>query len=65
MAPYLGSRIAWKLLGDERGNTAFDQIGLPAIPLYTGHPWFLPLMEWQLRSKDFRENRALARSLPR
>jgi glycine/D-amino acid oxidase-like deaminating enzyme len=49
MAPYLGHRVAQKVLRSKDGATAFDQLRFPAIPLYTGRPWFLPIMDQYLR----------------
>lgn len=42
MAGYLGSRIALRMLGRAEGATAFDGLGFPTRPFYTGRPWFLP-----------------------
>ncbi|MDH3453388.1 MAG: FAD-dependent oxidoreductase [Gammaproteobacteria bacterium] len=55
MAPYLGFKIALQLLGDARGETAFDRIEFKALPLYSGNPWFLRCMEWRMRIADRRE----------
>jgi len=44
-APWLGSRAAYRLLGHAtEGKTAFADRPPPAVPLYNGNPWFLPLM---------------------
>lgn len=45
MAPYLGHRIAMKVLGQEDKPSPFETVQLPGIPFYTGHPWFLPFMD--------------------
>ena len=45
MAPYLGHRIARKLLGQEEEPSPFETVTLPKIPFYTGYPWFLPFMD--------------------
>lgn len=45
MAPYLGYKIAQRLLRSKAAATAFDDLAFPAIPLYTGRPWFLPLLD--------------------
>ena len=55
MAPYLGFKIAHKLLGDRHGDTAFDRVEFNPIPLYWGDPWFLRCMEWRMRLADRRE----------
>ncbi len=55
MAPYLGYRIAHKLLGDDEGDTAFDDLPHPPVPFYTGWPWFLPFVSAWYRIKDWRE----------
>jgi hypothetical protein len=43
MAGYLGARLGAHLAG--RGDLLpFSELGFPAIPLYGGRPWFLPLV---------------------
>ena len=58
MAPYLGYRIAHKVLGDSEGDTAFDGLPHPNVPLYWGWPWFLPFVSAWYRCKDIREGSA-------
>jgi glycine/D-amino acid oxidase-like deaminating enzyme len=41
MASYLGMRLGQQVLGLKEGTTAFDGLGFPTRPLYTGNPWFL------------------------
>jgi glycine/D-amino acid oxidase-like deaminating enzyme len=41
MGSYLGHKIAHKLLGNEEGDTAFDELPFQTRPLYFGKPWFL------------------------
>tara|TARA_R110002124_G_scaffold9447_7_gene48519 strand:+ start:661 stop:1929 length:1269 start_codon:yes stop_codon:yes gene_type:complete len=41
-APWLGRKAALRVLGDERGATAFKFDAPKAVPLYSGRPWFLP-----------------------
>jgi glycine/D-amino acid oxidase-like deaminating enzyme len=41
-ARWAGQKAAWQILGDERGQSALAFRPPPAIPLYTGKPWFLP-----------------------
>jgi glycine/D-amino acid oxidase-like deaminating enzyme len=43
MMNYLGQRLARKIL-DGRSDCVFDQAHFPALPLYDGRPWFLPIM---------------------
>ena len=52
MASYLGMRAGHKALGQAQGNTAFDNVGFPTRPLYTGKPWFLPATVAWYRFKD-------------
>jgi hypothetical protein len=52
MASYLGMRAGHKALGRAQGNTAFDNVGFPTRPLYTGKPWFLPATVAWYRFKD-------------
>lgn len=55
MAPYLGYRIANRVLGTAEGLSPFDKTPFPAIPFYNGTPWFLPIVEryyrWRERSE--------------
>jgi glycine/D-amino acid oxidase-like deaminating enzyme len=43
-ATYYGHKTALKMLGDPQGKTAIDALTFPTRPLYTGTPWFLPLV---------------------
>jgi glycine/D-amino acid oxidase-like deaminating enzyme len=52
LMPYLGHKVALKLLGREQGRTAFDDIPFTAVPFYTGNAWFRPLMTWAFRARD-------------
>ncbi|HUF85775.1 MAG TPA: FAD-binding oxidoreductase [Thermohalobaculum sp.] len=62
MAPYLGWRLAQRILGTDLGATAFDPAPFRAQPLYGGNPWFLRLVEAFYRVKDRIEGvRALRR----
>jgi glycine/D-amino acid oxidase-like deaminating enzyme len=54
MATYLGGQIARRIAGEPIDHPLFDD-RFPAIPMYTGNPWFLPLvgayyqvMDWLL-----------------
>ena len=53
LMPYLGHKLALKILGDRDGATAFDDIPFKAIPFYDGRPWFLPLMTAWYRGRDW------------
>jgi len=52
MAPYLGWRLAQKILGADRGGTGFDPAPFAAQPFYGGNPWFLSMVEAWMRLKD-------------
>jgi glycine/D-amino acid oxidase-like deaminating enzyme len=43
MATYLGEQIARRIAGEPIDHPLFDD-RFPSIPLYTGNPWFLPLV---------------------
>jgi len=46
-ARWAGQKVAWQVLGDERGRSALDFRPPPAIPLYNGNPWFMPaVLAW-------------------
>ncbi len=51
MAPYLGFRVAHKVLGTADGDTAFDGIEFPAVPLNAGHPRLLPAIDLYYRAR--------------
>ncbi|MEM1275426.1 MAG: FAD-binding oxidoreductase [Pseudomonadota bacterium] len=52
MAPYLGWRLAQKILGTDEGATGFDPVPFKQQPLYSGNPWFLRVVEAWMRAKD-------------
>jgi glycine/D-amino acid oxidase-like deaminating enzyme len=52
LMPYLGHKVALKVLGRRDGKTAFDDISFAAVPLYNGTAWFRPLMTWWFRARD-------------
>lgn len=58
MAPYLGWRVAERVLGTDRGATGLDRARFDAVPLYGGNPWFLKGVELLYKFKDWREMRA-------
>lgn len=55
MMSYLGYRTARKILGLQNQPCAFDQDAFPAIPLYDGRPWFVPLVSAWYRAQDWAE----------
>lgn len=42
MGTYLGQKLAWGILGDERGRTIYRERSFPTVPGFTGSPWFMP-----------------------
>lgn len=42
MGTYLGRKLAWNILGDERGRTIYSERSFPTMPGFTGSPWFMP-----------------------
>jgi glycine/D-amino acid oxidase-like deaminating enzyme len=52
LMPYLGHKLALKILGRPEGRTAFDDIPFTAVPLYSGNAWFRPLMTWWFQARD-------------
>jgi len=55
MAPYLGHRIAHKLLDDAEGRTAFDDLPFRTWPLHGVLPFARPLAGAWHRFKDWRD----------
>jgi glycine/D-amino acid oxidase-like deaminating enzyme len=47
-ASYFGQKLAYKILDQQdQGRTAFDDLTFQGKPLYTGNPWFMPmLLNW-------------------
>ena len=41
-ASYFGNKLGHKILGNDEGATAFDDLSFDSKPLYTGNPWFMP-----------------------
>lgn len=51
--PWIGSRAAFRLMGEaSRGASAFDFAPPAAVPLYRGHPWFMPVLMAGYRFQD-------------
>jgi glycine/D-amino acid oxidase-like deaminating enzyme len=50
---WIGSKLAFKLIGDGAAETAFAGAPPKALPFYTGTPWFLPaaLLWYGLRDR--------------
>lgn len=57
MMPFLGDAMGRSLAGRLHGNVPFAGTTLPAIPLYSGKPWFLPLIGGAFRAMDFVDER--------
>jgi gamma-glutamylputrescine oxidase len=52
LMPYLGHKLALKILGQPDHVTAYDDVPFKAIPLYDGTPWFQPALTYWWRAKD-------------
>jgi glycine/D-amino acid oxidase-like deaminating enzyme len=52
MATYLGEQIARRIAGEPIEHPLFDD-RFPAIPMYSGDPWFLPLLGAYSQVKDW------------
>jgi glycine/D-amino acid oxidase-like deaminating enzyme len=63
-ARWAGQKAAWQILGDERGQSALDFRPPPAVPLFNGRPWFMPIVfAWlTLQDRLSRRDRAAPRS---
>jgi glycine/D-amino acid oxidase-like deaminating enzyme len=53
MMPYLGDRIALSIVGRTDAPLPFARNSLPAIPFYTGDPWFMPVIGATFRALDY------------
>jgi glycine/D-amino acid oxidase-like deaminating enzyme len=53
MGSWMGMKAALKIMGSKDAGTSFDALPFPTPPLYTGNPWFVPLVmkyfDWQDR----------------
>lgn len=56
MMSYLGHRIARQMAGTGEAS-AFDGLAFPTRPLYTGRPWFLPVVGRYYRARDWLDRR--------
>lgn len=54
---YLGYQTAQKILGRQNRPTAFDREQFTAVPLYSGNPWFVPIVAAWYRLRDWSERR--------
>ena len=54
LAPYLGNKIALRILGEQAGESVFAELPFHSRPLYTGRPWFLGAMLRYYRWMDTR-----------
>ncbi|TMH08574.1 MAG: FAD-binding oxidoreductase [Betaproteobacteria bacterium] len=52
MATWLGRKVAYRLLGNPEGQSAFAGIRHPTHILYYGRPWFLPLVQAWYQLQD-------------
>ncbi len=52
LATWLGEKLAGMVLGQAEGDTAFSRPGFRPVPLYTGNPWFMPLIYRYFSLKD-------------
>lgn len=57
MMPFLGDAMGRSLAGRLRGTVPFAGTTLPTIPLYSGKPWFLPLIGGAFRAMDYFDER--------
>jgi hypothetical protein len=51
MATDLGEEIARRIAGDKVEHPLFDD-HFPPIPMYSGNPWFLPVVGAYYRLRD-------------
>ncbi|MBM3523597.1 MAG: FAD-binding oxidoreductase, partial [Alphaproteobacteria bacterium] len=58
MMSYLGHQAALKLAGGANRRSAFDGLDFPTKPFYSGHPWFLPVVGWSYKLRDWMDRRA-------
>ena len=58
MMSHLGHQMALKLAGGANRSSAFDGLPFPTTPFYAGDPWFLPIVGWTYRMRDWMDRRA-------
>ncbi|MGN6764500.1 MAG: NAD(P)/FAD-dependent oxidoreductase [Rhizobiaceae bacterium] len=52
MSNYLGFRLGRSIARPEEEPSAFQTLGFPTMPFYSGNPWFLPLVGGYYRALD-------------
>jgi glycine/D-amino acid oxidase-like deaminating enzyme len=57
MMSYLGHQTARKITGKVNRVCAFDNPEFPSHPLYNGNTWFLPLIGYYFRTRDWMDRR--------
>ena len=57
MMSYLGHQTARKILGKVNRVCAYDSEEFPTHPLYNGSTWFLPLIGYYFRTRDWVDRR--------
>ena len=53
MMPFLGNAMGQSIAGRLHGKVPFAETALPPIPLYSGKPWFLPVIGGAFRTLDY------------
>jgi hypothetical protein len=53
MMPFLGNAMGQSIAGRLQGKVPFAGTALPPIPLYSGKPWFLPVIGGAFRTLDY------------
>jgi glycine/D-amino acid oxidase-like deaminating enzyme len=56
MGSWMGLKAALKIMGAPDAATAFDPLPFRTLPLYTGNPWFVPLV---MKYYDWQDRRSL------
>lgn len=56
MAPYLGYKVAMRVLGRGEGETVFTKTPFSSRVYYKGNPWFMPIADRWFNAKDVFEN---------
>jgi gamma-glutamylputrescine oxidase len=52
MMTYLGTQTARRIAGVANRSNAFEEADIPDHPLYTGNPWFLPVIGTWYQIRD-------------
>jgi glycine/D-amino acid oxidase-like deaminating enzyme len=56
MGSWMGLKAALKIMGAPDAGTSFDSLHFRTMPLYTGNPWFVPLV---MKYYDWQDRRSL------